>query len=358
MTSSSLNRASTVAAEALTPLASALEELGATASVDAVDASEGTVRVAYAGPPKLQRVVELALRGSDAISRVEFVEGASGASAVSPPVPAVPRRFASERRFKSRETASARTAAADPLATLHSAGYVLLELGGAALIDAETVGAIRGGTSFEPIFNGQPEGEAPLRLMGRNPVWARPVEEAFTRVLRDIGALECSDGSTKTVNDCYALRSLPAPAHEGGVDDDNVAKDAAAIARAGRQPPHSDSPEPPVGSLSQLADAGIPLSAMLAVEPETRLWLFPNGCPGAREAAPAGDAIAAAMDGEPDADGAVLVDIPVGAVLVWRGDLVHAGAGYAVDHIRIHAYVDPPPSIYERPRGKTNRCGV
>ena len=97
---------------------------------------------------------------------------------------------------------------------------------------------------------------------------------------------------------------------------------------------------------------------MLAVEPETRLWLFPNGCPAHAGAAPAGDAIAAAMDGEPDAEDAVLVDIPVGAVLVWRGDLVHAGAGYAVDHIRIHAYVDPPPSIYERPRGKTNRCGV
>ena len=34
-----------------------------------------------------------------------------------------------------------------------------------------------------------------------------------------------------------------------------------------------------------------------------------------------------------------------------------AGAGYAVEHTRIHAYVDPPAHVYERPFGKTNRCG-
>ena len=40
--------------------------------------------------------------------------------------------------------------------------------------------------------------------------------------------------------------------------------------------------------------------------------------------------------------------------MVWRGDLVHAGAGYAAEHVRIHAYVDSP--AYERPYGKTNLC--
>jgi len=44
-------------------------------------------------------------------------------------------------------------------------------------------------------------------------------------------------------------------------------------------------------------------------------------------------------------------------VLVWRGDLVHAGAGYVRTHTRVHAYVDPPPHIYQRPRGRTNLCG-
>ena len=55
------------------------------------------------------------------------------------------------------------------------------------------------------------------------------------------------------------------------------------------------------------------------------------------------------------------VEIEVGDILVWRGDLVHAGPGYNVEHYRIHAYVDPPPAIYRRPRTRdgsltTDRC--
>ena len=79
-----------------------------------------------------------------------------------------------------------------------------------------------------------------------------------------------------------------------------------------------------------------PLSALLAIEPGTKLWVFPNGC-----------------EAEEDA---FLATIEVGEVMVWRGDLVHAGAGYAVEHTRIHAYVDPPASVYARPTGKTNLC--
>ena len=40
-------------------------------------------------------------------------------------------------------------------------------------------------------------------------------------------------------------------------------------------------------------------------------------------------------------------------MLVWRGDLVHAGAGYGVDHYRIHAYVDSP--FFNREKG-TGLC--
>ena len=40
-----------------------------------------------------------------------------------------------------------------------------------------------------------------------------------------------------------------------------------------------------------------------------------------------------------------------------RGDLVHAGAGYAEEHVRVHAYVDTPEHIYRRPRERTNLCG-
>jgi hypothetical protein len=46
------------------------------------------------------------------------------------------------------------------------------------------------------------------------------VEAAIATVLAEAGLLLCSDGtSLKTVNDCYALRSLPMP----GVDVDGIA---------------------------------------------------------------------------------------------------------------------------------------
>ena len=82
----------------------------------------------------------------------------------------------------------------------------------------------------------------------------------------------------------------------------------------------------------------MPLSVLLAIQPRTKLWVFPDGC-GAEASA-------------------FLARVEVGDVMVWRGDLVHAGAGYAEEHVRVHAYVDPPPDIYRRPFGKTNRCTV
>ena len=86
--------------------------------------------------------------------------------------------------------------------------------------------------------------------------------------------------------------------------------------------------------LSELSDDDMPLSMLLAIQEGTCFWVFPTGCNGA----------------------ASLLELSVGDILVWRGDLVHAGAGYAVDHVRVHAYIDPPREIYERPKDQTNRC--
>ena len=52
------------------------------------------------------------------------------------------------------------------------------------------------------------------------------------------------------------------------------------------------------------------------------LWVFPDGCE------------------HPESK--VLVRLDVGDVLLFQGDVVHAGAGYASEHFRIHAYIDPP----------------
>ena len=345
------------AAAAIESLLPAMQDLGATCAIEGVDAAEGSVVVRYDGPPKLRRVIELVLRSDASAESIEFVGGAeeeadaSGgsdakATAVEPAspepapspepavaaVPAVPERFTAAYRFESRSSWHGR--GVEPRTSvheeLHSVGYVLLrphdDVG--LRVDDECLQAIRD-AKYEPIFNGQPLEETPRRLMGSHYTWARDFEGRFAEALQEAGVLHCTDGSLKTVNDCYALRSLPSP--EGEEEDDDLA-----IARAGRQPAHSDCPEPVEGSLAELADDDMPLSLMLAVQEGTRLWVFPKGCQAS--------------------DAAVLVRIPVGAMLVWRGDLVHAGAGYDVDHVRVHAYVDPPAGVYFRPRGKTNRC--
>ena len=304
--------------------------------------------------------------------------------------PAVPSRFSSTRRFIAREAAAEVEDETEATASdvLHRQGWYLLRR--AHVVDETVVSAIRA-SRFEPIFNGHAPGEAPLRHMGRDaPSWATQLEGVFSAVLGEAGLLACSDGvSSKVVRDCYALRSLPLPglrarAEEGAVagadgEGADVGADVGAVvgadglraraeeeearastaraptwaptwapswaeeeeARAaleGRQPAHSDSPEPlPPSSLADIADADFPLSALLAVQPRTKLWIFPNGC---------------------DDPNPMLLRLAVGDMLVWRGDLVHAGAGYAEEHVRVHAYVDPPSHIYQRPFGKTNRCGL
>ncbi|KAL3904211.1 MAG: hypothetical protein SGPRY_011374, partial [Prymnesium sp.] len=93
------------------------------------------------------------------------------------------------------------------IAILHRQGWVKLP-SEPDLLDGkitEALEAIRT-SSYEPIFNGQLEGESPLRLMGRRAEWATPMERVIEHWLRKEGMLKCSDGTEKSVNDCYALR--------------------------------------------------------------------------------------------------------------------------------------------------------
>lgn len=141
-----------------------------------------------------------------------------------------------------------------------------------------------------------------------------------------------SDGRRKTVNDCYALKStscIPEELGRPGIPD------LAAV--LGRQPRHWDVPDnDDEGHMEDLnlPATDVPLSVMVAIEPGAKLWIYPDGCGSEQETA-------------------LLVELEVGDVLVWRGDLVHAGAGYGVDHYRIHAYVDSP--FFNREKG-TGLC--
>ena len=59
------------------------------------------------------------------------------------------------------------------------------------------------------------------------------------------------------------------------------------------------------------------MSVMLAVMPGTRLRIFAN-------------------------DKWHILNLVVGDVVVFRGDILHNGLGYPREHLRIHAYLYPP----------------
>ena len=82
---------------------------------------------------------------------------------------------------------------------------------------------------------------------------------------------------------------------------------------------------------------------MLAVQRGTRLWVWPSGCEA--EAKKAGSATTPP----------VLVELELGDLLVWRGDVQHHGMGYRITNYRVHAYLYaadyqlPPSHIYAPP---------
>ena len=263
------------------------------------------------------------------------------------------------------------------LLTLMATGWVCLR--GAYTCPHEMASAAKA-SSFEKIFNGQAECDKPQRFMGTGD-WAQGMTSSITGLLvrahtaphalpslstnacgtlppcspsdvlaslqhlpclalicaqDDTGLLLCPDGRERVVNDCYCLKSISCLPN-GADAVTPSASDAAAV--LGRQPLHSDAPDPeePGGPRAEdLPPGSKPLSVIVAIEPDTKLWLFPDGCD--------------------HPESALLVELAVGNALVWNMDFVHAGAGYAVVHHRIHAYVDVPDDLYVRKRGETNPC--
>ena len=196
---------------------------------------------------------------------------------------------------------------------LQSAGYVRLpgeysdsslseaaQPGGTGLDTVQMADAVRS-SRWQAIFNGQSKNTEPQRFHGGGgEAWTPQMARFIESTLDAHGLLRCADGRNKTVNTCMALKS--AIHMQGG---SAVSIDAAAL--LGRQPLHADAPPPARGSISDLKDEDKPLSVMVAVEPGTLLWVYPLGC------------------SRPDE--ALLVELNVGDVFVWRGDIVHAGAG-------------------------------
>ena len=163
---------------------------------------------------------------------------------------------------------------------------------------------------WQKIFNGQAAHEKAQRFHGRGD-WSIGAEATLAKKLRSWGALACTDGSEKEVNACHGLRSLPCGPASLTTDE---------AASLGAQPAHADAERAP--GLSHLKPQNKPFSALIAIQSGTLLWIFPSGCENPEDR--------------------FLVRLDVGDVLLFQGDVVHAGAGYACEHYRIHAYVDPP----------------
>ncbi|KAE8986979.1 hypothetical protein PR003_g23148 [Phytophthora rubi] len=51
-----------------------------------------------------------------------------------------------------------------------------------------------------------------------------------------------------------------------------------------------------------------------------------------------------------------MVTLEPGEIMIWRGDFIHAGTGYAENNVRIHCYLDPPN--YHRPEDHTEIAAV
>ena len=167
---------------------------------------------------------------------------------------------------------------------------------------------------WQGIFNGErahAHASEWTRFHGASDRWEPQVSGFIGDTLQHYGLLECADGRrTKHVAYCHALRSK-AMAVSGEGDAAGAAplqeESSEQASVLGRQPLHSDAPPPKEGSLSDLEAADCPLSVMVAIEPDTKLWIFPSGCDHPEDA--------------------LLIHLDVGDMLCWRGDLVHAGAG-------------------------------
>ena len=88
------------------------------------------------------------------------------------------------------------------------------------------------------------------------------------------------------------------------------------LAGCGRQPWHWDFNKDELGSVP---DDEMPLSCVVALQCNTRFHLKPDGCR--------------------DEDG-VIVAMDAGDLLIFRGDMLHAGAAYEEENWRLHIYLD------------------
>ena len=183
---------------------------------------------------------------------------------------------------------------------------------GARRLSADTKAKIQGSKGWENVFNGK-DGKGRLTLHDDTRQQTSGEEDWHPEVLplleaefRELGILQCSDGREKTLNRLVSLKSTRRR-------------------KKGKkhQPWHADSA--PRDSLRDEPPQDVPLAALLAIQARTRLYVRPF-----------------------DTDAEEVVELDEGDLLIFRGDLGHAGAEYDEEdlidgmHLRLHVYIDSP----------------
>jgi hypothetical protein len=172
-------------------------------------------------------------------------------------------------------------------------------------------------------------GYDPRRLQSRDSrctvTWIVLISKLVSDHLSFHGLMTTSSGTAKELKHVHVLKSLA-----------NVAYDESMkTPQDGDQSKHMDeSPEYVATFMQQEGRTAVdmPLSVLVALEAAARLWVWRRA------------------DERPS-----LIRLDPGGVLVFRGDLCHAGAGYRLENVRVHmylyhpAYHPPPSSIYECP---------
>ena len=188
---------------------------------------------------------------------------------------------------------------------LHTQGCTVFR--NAILFDEYTIDSIRH-SRFLPIFNGLNDKQEVTydgkRLMATGE-WSYIFKKRLKTFLEQCGFLHSTNGK-KSINEVYALKS---------------------IADCPEQPKHADSA--PEASLRDKDPTDVPLAVLYAIEPNTKLkvWRF--------------DQIS------------TLIILQPGDLVIFRGDLAHAGCQYNMDNIRLHAYIDSTAPGCKREKGKT-----
>lgn len=174
-------------------------------------------------------------------------------------------------------------------------------------LDDDTMDMIRESRYF-PIFNGVDGDKVTYdgkRVMAEGE-WRSTFRKKLKQFLKEKGFMTCADG-TKTVQDVYALRSLPG---------------------CPIQPKHCDSALEE--TLRDEDSTNVPLAVLYAIEPDTKLkiWRFDHEYPS-------------------------VVNLNPTDLVIFRGDAAHAGYQYDKVNTRLHAYIDSSAPRCKRVKGKT-----